>query len=192
MDMKKILFFAGAVLAAYFYFKAPSADSIARTMRIDIQNGTIDYKGVKYSAQWSKERVHYLGDVRYIGRAYNQYVPCITNDAIVTTGEFSDPSITGEVQLVNGSLKWARRGWDKYPQGTLVVLHFIPADVLVYNNLKRIKKGQRVEFIGREETDSKIYAFHGGGNVLIHDNHRFFLLEDVRQEDFKKSGVDSR
>lgn len=189
MDMKKILFFAGAVLAAYSYFKVPSADSIARTMHIDIQNGTIDYKGVKYSAQWSNERVHYLGDVRYIGRAYNKYVPCITNDAIVTTGEFSDPSIVEVTPITNGNMRWRS---DKYPQGTLVVLHFIPADVLVYNNLKRIKKGQRVEFIGREETDSKIYAFHGGGNVLIHDNHRFFLLEDLRQEDLKKSEVDSR
>src|SRR3989338_2078 len=182
MDTKKILLFAGVVLAAYFYFKAPSADSIVRTMRIDIQNGRIDYKGVKYSAQWSNERVHHLGDVRYIGRAYNKYVPCITNDAIVTTGEFSDPSITGEVQIINGSIKWVRWRVDKYPEGTLVVLHFIPADVLVYNKLKRVKRGQRVEFIGREEVDSKIYAFHGGSNELLHDNHRFFSLEDVRYE----------
>lgn len=176
MNTKKILLFIGVMLAAYFYFKAPSADSIVLETRVDIQNGKIDYKGVTYSAQWSDETVH-LGDIRYIGRAYDQYAPYITNDAIVTTGEFSDPSIVEVTPITNGNMRWRSK---KNPQGTLVVLHFIPVDGTVYDKLKRIKEGQRVELIGREETDSRIEGPDGGFTALGHSNHKFFVLEDVR------------
>ncbi len=178
MSTKKILLVIGVILAVYFYFKAPSADSIVREMRVDIQNGKIDYQGVTYSAQWSDEIV-YLEDIRYIGRAYDKYAPYITNDAIVTTEEFSDPSIVKVTPITNGNMSWRS---DKHPKGTLVVLHFIPADKVAHNKLKHIKNGQRVELIGREETDSKIEGSDGSFTALGHSNHKFFLLEDVRHK----------
>ena len=162
-------------IAAYFYFKAPSADSIAREMIVDMDK--IEYKGIIYSATWGNKTSH-AGDIRYIGRAYDKYAPFITNDAIVTTGEFSDPSIVEIPPLRHGSTYWRA---EKQPKGTLIVLHFIPANPAVYFNLKKIKKEQRVEFIGREEVDSKIEGSDGGFIALGHTNHKFFLLGDVRQ-----------
>ncbi len=162
---------------AYFYFKPPSADSIAREMIVDMENMKIEYKGIIYSAAWGNKTSH-TGDIRYIGRAYDKYAPFITNDAVVTTGEFSDPSIVKIPPLRHGSTYWRA---EKQPKGTLIALHFIPANMAVYLNLKQIKKEQRVEFIGREEIDSKIESSEGRFIALGHNNHKFFLLEDVRK-----------
>lgn len=179
MTKKNMIIFSIFALLVYFYCKAPSTDSIVQAMNVDIENGKIEYKGVTYTAQWGDQKVH-LGDIRYIGRAYDRYAPYIINDAIVTTGEFSDPSIVEVTPVRNGNMYWRSR---KQPTGSLIVLHFIPADPMVYKDLKRIKEGQRVEFIGREEVDSKITDAQGGYTALGHSNHRFFILEKVRQMD---------
>jgi len=168
-------------LLAYFYLKAPSAGSIVQGMSIDMENGEIEYKDVIYTAEWGDQKIH-VGDIRYIGRAYDKYAPYITNDAIVTTGEFSDPSIVEVTPIRNGNMSWRAQ---KNPKGSLIVLHFIPANLLVYKDLSRIKKGQKAEFTGREEIDSKIESSNGRYIALGHSNHRFFLLEEVRQIDIE-------
>ena len=181
MNSKKILLFIALGLAVHFYFKAPSVDSIAREMRVDIEQGEIEYKGITYAAEWGEQKIQ-VGDIRYIGRAYDKYAPYITNDAIVTTGEFSDPSIVKVSPIRNGNMSWRSQ---KQPKGSLIVLHFIPANLIVCKDLKRIKEGQRAEFIGREEIDSKIKGSDDSFIALGHSNHKFFVLEEVRQIDIE-------
>ena len=164
-------------MVVHFCFKPPSAHSVAQKMVVNTENGIIEYKDITYTAEWGDQKV-YVGDIRYIGRAYDKYAPYITNDAIVTTGEFSDPSIVSVTPIRHGNMYWRAQ---KQPKGTLIVLHFIPENLTVYKDLARIKKGQRIEFTGREEVDSKIINSKGGYIALGHSNHRFFLLEKVRQ-----------
>jgi len=172
--LKAILVIA-AVVGGYFYFRDPPADAIARGMTVDIEGGTIEYEGVTYSAEWGEETSH-TGDLRYIGRAYDSNAPFITNDAVVTTGEFSDPAIVEIAPMKNGSTHWQSR---KKPKGTLIALHFIPASFEVFEALNFLEQGQTVEFVGREETDSKIEGSNGSLVGLRHDNHRFLLVERV-------------
>ncbi len=174
-----ILLIVFVLLAVYFCFKAPSAHSIAQEMQVDAENGTIKYKDITYTAEWGDQKI-YVGDIRYIGRAEDKNALYITNDAIVTTGEFSDPSIVSVTPIVHGNMYWRAQ---KQPKGSLVVLHFIPENLLVYEDLARIEKGQRAEFTGREEIDSRIISSNGGYIALGHSNHKFFLLENVRQID---------
>ena len=175
MGRKSILFLIVVAAAAYFYFKTPSADSIVEKMHVDIENMTIDYGDVTYSAEWGHVTSH-IGDIRYIGRAYDKNAPYITNDAVVTTGEFSDPSIVRISPMRKGSMTWRAQ---KQPKGTLVVLHFIPASLDVYNDLKEIQEEDEVEFIGREEVNSRIEGSDGSFVGLSHSNHKFLLLEEV-------------
>ncbi|MFC1807100.1 hypothetical protein ACFL0T_01885 [Candidatus Omnitrophota bacterium] len=164
------------IILVYFYFKAPSADSIVEAMNVNRLKGTIEYKGVTYTAKWSSLRTH-KGEIRYIGRAYDKSAPYITNDAIVTTGDFSDPSKVNVTPIRNGNMSWSA---PEKPTGTLIVLHFIPANKAVYDDLKQLESGQNVKFIGREEVDSKITGSDKSFIGLGHDNHKFFLLEKVR------------
>jgi hypothetical protein len=176
MNAKTIIIISLVVLAGYLYFKAPSAASIAEEMKVDIIKGTISYDGITYAAQWD-EQVVYSGDIRDIGRAYDKYAPYITNDAVVTTGEFSDPSIVSVSPIRNGNMSWFSK---KEPEGSLIVLHFIPVNFLVYEKLARIQTGQKVELVGREEIDSKIEGPDGRTVSLGHSNHKFFVLERIR------------
>ena len=177
MGRKSILLLIVVAAVAYFYFRTPSADSVVKKMHVDIENMTIEYGGVTYSAEWGGETSH-AGDIRYIGRAYDKNAPYITNDAVVTTGEFSDPSIVHITPIRKGSMSWRAQ---KQPKGTLVVLHFIPASLTVYNDLKQIEEGDTVEFIGREEVNSRIEGSDGSFIGLTHSNHKFLLLDEVYQ-----------
>ncbi|MFH1836910.1 MAG: hypothetical protein ABH862_02175 [Candidatus Omnitrophota bacterium] len=174
--IKKILIIL-IIAGVYFYFKTPSTDSIVRNMSIDETKGTIECKGTVYDAGWAYAKV-YKGDIRYVGRAYHKDAPYITYDAIVTTGDFSDPSLVRVTPIRNGNMSWSA---SKKPDGTLIVLHFIPANKTVNDDLKRLKTGDKVELAGREESDSKITASDGNFVGLGHDNHKFFLLKSVRR-----------
>ena len=59
------------------------------------------------------------------------------------------------------------------------------SQVSCLDNLKQIEKGQRVEFLGREEVDSRIEASDGSFVALGHSNHKFLLLQDVRLIDIE-------
>lgn len=164
------------IAGVYFYMQPPSVEGIVREMQIDRQGGEIKYHDVVYSAQWGEE-VNHTGDIRYFGRAYYEGVPIFTHDAIVTTGEFSDPDIVEVTPIKDGSMYWTAR---KQPQGTLIVLHFIPENFSVFESLHSIREGDRVEFIGREETDSSVEASDGDFVKLLHTNHRYLLVSRVR------------
>lgn len=173
--MKKMIILLILLVAAYYYFKEPSTDSIVKNMTVDKTNGSISYKKVVYNADWGGLKT-YKGDIRYIGRAYDSAAPIITHDAVITTGDFSDPSLVYVSKITNGRMYWRA---EKQPQGTLIVLHFIPANKSVHDKLKRLKTGDKVSLFGREEIDSRITSSDNNLVGLGHDNHKFFLLEKV-------------
>jgi hypothetical protein len=160
----------------FFVLRPPSASSIASRMTVDIEAGSIVLDEVTYTAQWSDVQT-YSGDIRYIGRAYMKHSAYFTNDAIVTTGEYSDPEIVTVTPIRKGNMSW--RSPHKKPVGTLVVLHFIPADISVFEDLQKVREGDLVAFTGREELDSKIEGDDGSYVGLAHNNHKFIVLEKV-------------
>lgn len=159
----------------FFVLRPPSASSIASRMTVDIDSGAIVLDEVTYTAQWSDVQT-YSGDIRYFGRAYMKHSAYFTNDAIVTTGEYSDPEIVSVTPIRKGNMSWRS---PKQPVGTLVVLHFIPADIFVFEELQKVREGDLVTFTGREELDSKIEGDDGSYVGLAHKNHKFIMLEKL-------------
>jgi hypothetical protein len=163
------------LFAGYLYYRTPSTDAIFSDMKIDPAKGIFEYKNIKYTAEWGNRKI-YAGDIRYIGRAYDKFAPYITYEAVLTTGEFSDPSIVEVTPIRNGCMSWRS---EKQPKGTLIVLHFIPADIEAHFGLKNLEQWQTVRLTGREELDSRIT---GSDETLVglgHGNHKFFLVENV-------------
>jgi len=155
----------------------PSVEGIAREMQVDRRAGEIKYRDTVFTAQWGEELKH-TGDIRYFGRAYYEGVPVFTHDAVVTTGEFSDPDIVEVTPIKDGSMYWQA---NKQPEGTLVVLHFIPENFTAFEDLQLIREGERIEFTGREETDSSVESSTGTYVKLLHTNHKYLLVSKVRR-----------
>jgi hypothetical protein len=175
--MKKIIIIAlVAVAAAWFFLREPSADNIVANMIVDVVTGDIRYKDVTYKAGWGKEKT-YEGQVRVIVNAHHKYAPYITQEIVLTTGEFSDPSIVTVSKIKDGNMYWRA---NRQPKGTLVVLHFIPLNYNIYEKLKQVQEGQTVKFSGRDVKDSLIKGSDGTYIKLQHSNHRFFVVEDVQ------------
>ena len=164
-------------IGIYAYTLPPAAEKITRKTTIDTDNGSIVYDGTVYSAEWGDE-VSHTGDIRFIARAYHELLPVITYEAIVTNGEFSDPAIVEVTPIKNGSMRWRSQ---KQPEGSLIVLHFIAEDLGVFHDIKNIRAGDKVEFIGREEIDNTITASNGGYVKLNHNNHRYLLVSKVNR-----------
>ena len=155
----------------------PSVEDIAREMQVDRRGGFVKYQDKVFTAEWG-DKIKHTGDIRYFGRAYYDGVPIFTHDAVVTTGEFSDPDIVEVTPIKDGSMYWYA---NKQPEGSLVVLHFIPEDFSVFEDLKLIREGDRIEFSGREETDSTVESSDGSYIKLMHANHKYLLVSEVRR-----------
>jgi hypothetical protein len=153
----------------------PSDEAIARNMVVRIDEQSIEHKDVGYAAAWGEEIIH-EGDLRQIVRAYNRQAPVITRDAVVTTGEFSDPDIVHIAPLKRGSTIWNA---GRQSEGSLVVLHIIPVNLEIQHRLAELDEGDRVRFTGHHETDSRIENSYGGYVELGHSNHLFLLVTGV-------------
>lgn len=165
----------GCVLVWFIFIKESSKDIIQGTI-IDIERGILDYDNKQYKATWGEEKT-YSGYVRYVGQAKNKYVPFMTNEVILTTGDFSDPSLVTIGPVRNHSTFWTAQ---KQPKGELYFIHCIPLDLSVLLALEGIKQGQWVELTGKQATDNAIY---GPGDVLywqtLKASHPTFLVTDV-------------
>ena len=164
-----------AVVGIYLLTRPPSGEKIARKMDISVEAGSIAYDGVVYSTEWGKP-VTRKGDIRHFIRAYNKHVPIVTFHAVLTTGEFSDPEIVTIDHNGGGSYFWRSK---KQPEGTLIVLHFVPESDIVFRALRGIDVGDSVEIVGRDETRGAIEGDDGSYLRLGHDNHKFVLVSQV-------------
>lgn len=170
------LVLAALVVAGLLYCRGPSASTVVSRTRLDTAAGAIDYGDVRFEAEWG-EPVRHEGDIRRIGRARYKPAPFFTHHAVVTTGDFSDPDRVTVSRFNGGSIIWTAQ---TRPEGSLIVLHFVPADASVLASLKRLGEGDCARFSGREETDSHIKGSDGSWIKLTHDNHRYVLLEAVQ------------
>jgi len=151
-------------------------------MQLDLEAGRIDYAGITYEALWTEETIRFEGDLRYAGRAYSRELPMVTHDAVLTTGDFSDPKLVKVSPLKKGSGTWRSKSSSKgTPKGTLVALHFIPSDLGIHGQLTRLREGDSVEIEGRVETDSRVDASNGGFWRLNHSNHKLVLVTAVKK-----------
>ncbi len=174
----KVLFIIALLFAAFhLWFRDPSAESIISKTVIDIDGGTIRSGDITYQAEWG-ETIEYEGDLRYVGRAYDPLIPIVTTDAILTTGEYSDPSKVRVTPIRNGNMMYFKQG---NPQGSLVVLHFVPIDKQTLLQLEELREGESVRLSGREEIDSEINGSDTSFFKLQHSNHRILLVESVER-----------
>jgi hypothetical protein len=161
--------------AIYFFTRDPSASSIAEEMKHN-DDGSIMYQGVLYSSDWGNT-LTVEGYLRIKDRHYNEHVPIVTYDLIITTGDFSDPE---EVEIrAKGGGTYIWRSRKRNPEGMLVAYHTVPAGPEAQDKLDDMDEGAEIRLTGRLSRNSEIRGDDGSFLRLGHKSHKFILVEDV-------------
>lgn len=174
MTRGRVLFVL-AILALLLYLKWPSASSVVGDTWVVPDEGTLEYQGARWEAEWGPEVVH-QGTARLFERAKYKSAPFFTHHTVLTTGDFSNPELVEIVHQGGGNFFWSSRS---KPAGSLVALHMVPLNADVLQQLRQIDDGDRVELVGRHESDSRIDGEDGAYVRLNHSNHKYLLVESA-------------
>jgi hypothetical protein len=156
--------------------RKPSAVGIAREMEYD--RGIVTYCETEYYSDWGAP-VEVAGHLRVKDRHWDDTMPIVTYDLIVTWGEFSDPDIVRIRSGGGGNYFWRA---DKRPDGDLTVYHTVPGSVDAQVALDDAETGAEIRITGRISSNNRIEGDDGSLVGVRHSNHKFILVEDVSQE----------
>ncbi|HMD87754.1 MAG TPA: hypothetical protein VKF38_01200 [Anaerolineaceae bacterium] len=135
----------------------------------DYQQLSIDsgFYNIKDSNQDSwKIEYDYTGDstfsglVRHVSPIRLSQFPMLSHDILVTTEDFSNPSIV-TTDVSDHHFSWINLD-NATPKGTINLLHTVPLNMTIYQQLLKIQNGTKVKIIGREIL--RINAYDPNGN----------------------------
>lgn len=101
----------------------------------------------------------FTGTIRYVGPIRLEEFRILTHDVLVTTGDFADPEMV-KTDVIDHKFIW-RAPYTRNPEGSINLLHILPANEDISSQLYNIKKWQEVEISGREIFDIKAYDQDG-------------------------------
>jgi hypothetical protein len=104
----------------------------------------------------------YIGTVRYAGPIRIKEFAILTHDILVTTGDFSNPDIVS-TNVIDHKFFWKSPDVSS-PSGSINLIHAVPANKKIYQQLLEIQKWDTVKITGREILSIK--AFQSDENFL--------------------------
>lgn len=107
----------------------------------------------------SKNSTVFEGLVRHTSPINESAFPLLTHDILVTSGEFANTSIV-RTSVSNHRFYWYSDQTSR-PQGTINLLHTVPASEEIFNRLTQIRKGDTVRITGIEILDIARYDQQG-------------------------------
>jgi len=131
------------------------------TWKIDSSFTTVEDSGgeswkIRYE---SKNTTIFEGLVRHSSPINERAFPLLSHDILVTSGDFSDPSIV-RTSVSNHRFYWYSEQQNR-PQGTINLLHTVPSTEEIYQQLAQVRKGDRVRIKGIEILDINRYDQQG-------------------------------
>lgn len=136
----------------------------------------IQFQGTTFQSDWADKSATVEAYVRRIDRHYDENFPIITYDFVLTTGEYNDPDIVSIRHKGGGNYYWSAK---RQPKGTLVAYHLIPESSYAQGRIDNIAEGDTIKMIGKISIDNKITSSTGGYLKLMHDNHKFILVDEI-------------
>jgi len=146
------LIFLIAALAAggYFYFQANSSFFGllgANFDKIIVSNS--------YEKLLTKIESKYIGTVRHVSPIRIKEFKILTHDILVTTADYSNPDIV-DTSVVNHKFIWKSTNTEPLI-GSINLIHAIPANKTIYQQLLTINDWDTVNIVGREIYSVKSY-----------------------------------
>ncbi|MGD1991943.1 MAG: hypothetical protein PVI59_02010 [Anaerolineae bacterium] len=101
----------------------------------------------------------FSGVVRQVVPIRTGRVQILTHDILVASGDFADPDLV-RTNVVNHHFTW-RATSNTPPEGRINLLHAVPADEAIYDQLLSIRRGDQVVIEGREIVTIRTYDHTG-------------------------------
>ncbi len=178
------LLFIGTFLIGYLFWSISTGEiTLLWTTVPEFDSWKIDSaftsveksNGEKWKIRYeSKNTVIFEGLVRHASPINERAFPLLSHDILVTSGEFSEPTIV-RTSVSNHRFYWySNQSWR--PRGAINLLHTVPSTEEIYNQLSQVRKGHTVRIKGTEILDIARYdqqgAFRGswadaGCNTLL-------------------------
>ena len=114
---------------------------------------------LKISFEKSSDSI-FLGLVRHISPIREDKFPILTHDILVTSGDYADPQKV-TTSVFNHHFFWNSR--TSNPQGSINLLHAVPKNNQIYQQMLAIQTGQTVRITGREIL--RIDAYSAAGSI---------------------------
>ena len=90
----------------------------------------------------------FTGLVRHVSPIRLSQFPMLTHDILVTSGDFADSSLV-TTSVTSHHFVWIGPGKDT-PKGTINLLHTVPLNLTIYQELLQVRDGSKVKISGRE------------------------------------------
>jgi hypothetical protein len=100
-------------------------------------------------------RSNFTGIVRHVSPIRVEEFSILTHDILVTTGDFADPKIV-KTSVIDHKFFWKSPNTNS-PQGKINLIHALPANKEIYQQLLEINKWDTVKITGREIFTLKAY-----------------------------------
>jgi len=157
------LIFLIAALAAggYFYFQANSSffgllganfDKIIVSNSYEKIASDDFYWEIQFEGQGKSK---YIGTVRHVSPIRIKEFKILTHDILVTTADYSNPDIV-DTSVVNHKFIWKSTNTEPLI-GSINLIHAIPANKTIYQQLLTINDWDTVNIVGREIYSVKSY-----------------------------------
>lgn len=178
-----VLILVGLVaLAGVLYFRAntdflglagPDFDTLTVSdTGEEVQSGDL-YWQITYESPLKSK---FTGLVRHVSSIRAPDLRILTHDILVTSGEYADPDLV-KTSVRNHHFYWTCHT-KEHPQGRINLLHTVPVNAEVYEQLLSIRNGDEVIITGREILQIKVFrdgAYRGewhdtGCNTLLVDS----------------------
>ena len=156
-----------ALLGGYLYF----------WVNIDLFGlGRPDYKNLQFNNTYTQVQAsnglnwtisyenpnesNYTGLVRFVSPIREDTVPFLTHDVLVTTGDFANSDVVS-TSVFDHHFSWSSAKTHS-PGGTINLIHAVPMNEGIYQQLMGIKNGQKVIIHGKEILRIEGYQKTGG------------------------------
>lgn len=114
----------------------------------DFSQIQIDGKGEWKISFENQKTVTFSGRVRHVNPIRESAFPILTHDILVTSGDYANPALV-DTRVTNHHFIW-RSLINSQPQGTINLLHIVPADERIFEALLSVQSGKQVSITGRE------------------------------------------
>lgn len=153
-----ILIFAGDYVYYNLNINLPGY-AAPDTSAWNISNGfeTINNEeGFTWEISYENVRTNsFNGLVRHASPIRENKFPMLSHDILVTSGDFADPALVN-TSVSNHRFVWRATSSD-YPRGTINLLHTVPLNDQIRQQLTAIRSDQTVRIQGREIYDIRFY-----------------------------------
>lgn len=143
----------------FFGLAGPEFDALTISDSKEQIEATDLYWKITYEGLADSE---FPGLVRHVSPIRHNSMRILTHDILVTSGEYADPSIVS-TRVANHRFRWRSTSAAR-PEGTINLLHTVPANEEIYHQLLQIQVQDEVIITGREILI--IEAYDQAGNYL--------------------------